>query len=356
MATPQPATTRALGIPELVHEILAHLWQGDWTRTAQVSRLWRAHTETLLYSNPGIGRSYDLEEPGRYRSLRGLVEAVERRTELAIRVKALDLVVQDWGPSPESPTAVQLATKLLLLCINTTSLELGGESTLECCFWFLQPGQADQGNLPRAGNASLVAQLVGIAGSYAAQLTELDLETEHSLSAIAPFLARFVHLGALVLVGSSLDQANISQWPTPTFRLSKLDIFFDLFRDYPFTQTEFDWLTTSSRDSLRHLDLPTTTPDIVDSLGRWGHNLRVLSFMRNGSLSEDQDRTEALNELSGAVGLGRLPSLRKFWISIIVADSEWDQREVVEFANQVEVAAGEVNKELGKELVEIDWG
>jgi hypothetical protein len=119
MPDPNSATARALGIPELLQEVISHLGQSDLVRAVLVCREWRGFAERKLYSEPELWDWPDMTEGGRVDSSRVelFTQTIVRRGELAQAVRAVNLLVVDgWAAPLPDHQIIRMSAKLLSPC------------------------------------------------------------------------------------------------------------------------------------------------------------------------------------------------------------------------------------------------
>jgi hypothetical protein len=168
---------------------------------------------------------------------------------------------------------------------------------------------------------------------------------------IAPVLSSFTRLDYLFLNFFRYEGLHASGWPQPSFRLSELTFkYFFCRRDgnQP-TLADFDWLVSSSRESLRDLNLEGFPPEIAADILGWGGRLQTIRFGVFYWITDGQIR-EVL----------KLATLESLWdLTLVVGPSERthaddDEDEFEEFAARVRQAAADVNKELEMDIVEVE--
>jgi hypothetical protein len=119
MADLNPATTRALGVPELLQEVISHLDQTDLVRAVLVCREWRGIAERKLHSEPKLWDWPDIAEGGRVDSSGGqlFTRTIVCRGELTEAVRAVHLLVADgWNGPMLNPQLIRTSVKLLAAC------------------------------------------------------------------------------------------------------------------------------------------------------------------------------------------------------------------------------------------------
>ncbi len=142
-------------------------------------------------------------------------------------------------------------------------------------------------------------------------------------------------------------------WPLPAFRLHYLTVepHAGLRSDSRPGSAELAWLTASSRESLRHLDLDGFTPDVASHLQSWGGQLRTI---RLGLLYwADRPLVEQ------AAGLARLCSLRRLTLmerpQDTAEDDQFAQDEGDAFEGWLAQAVARVNRELGRQVARVEF-
>lgn len=119
------ATATALGLPELLFEVVSHLDEANLAQTALVSRAFRTASEAAMYDFFSVVNPAEGGRPDR-RRMEGLVATLERRSDLASKVKTMGLIfVGDW--SAQESTQTELETKLLGMCHSLRTLHLEGK-------------------------------------------------------------------------------------------------------------------------------------------------------------------------------------------------------------------------------------
>jgi hypothetical protein len=128
MSSLDSATSRALSVPELLHAILSFAKRAILSRSAQVSQDWRAASERLFYSQVSVDTEDDIwdDKPPR---LEALLRTLSARPDLAKRIAKLNLNVQGDAFAGDSRDnyPFQLATKLMMQCVNLAELKVEGK-------------------------------------------------------------------------------------------------------------------------------------------------------------------------------------------------------------------------------------
>ncbi len=193
--------------------------------------------------------------------------------------------------------------------------------------------------------------LIANAALYSTQITHLFINGLDHFSFLAPFLAPFAKLRSLLVHFHYFVGADASGWPQPRFQLESLTFgywFIDEGSAEP-PLAEFQWLTSSSRESLRHLDIVGYSHAIVADILQWGHNLHTLRIGIFYWINRDQ--------MLQTLELARLRSLHALTISVGPAQMDGGHPETDEFNDfvaELYEAVDGINDELGMEVVVID--
>ncbi len=127
MIQPVSAATRALGVPELLLEMVSGLDQADLYRAALVSRHWHSQAMVALYTRPWL-YSAETADPTSAGRLESLVRTLVAEPALAGRVRGLFVGLPFRLSAVEGPVQeLQLQARLMKLCVGLTSLELEGQ-------------------------------------------------------------------------------------------------------------------------------------------------------------------------------------------------------------------------------------
>ncbi len=131
MAQPVSATAQALGVPELLLEVLSYLGQADLAGAARVSKYWLEETQPLLYAAPevvGPDEGYDWGTV--CETMGALITTLDERPELAKYVTELELVTEGHVISLDKVVTIfgtKWFKRLLMVTPNLTRLDLHGE-------------------------------------------------------------------------------------------------------------------------------------------------------------------------------------------------------------------------------------
>ncbi len=257
-----PATERALGVAELVLAIAAHLdCPADLARAARLSRAWRCGAEEALYRELRLWGIQRVER---------LVRTVTGQPRLGRLARELSFQVEDGPPrAPPDRHMLQLQTTLVSACPNVKRLLVEGRSERARAVHPKVPWEGRPGFLAYAGDGGgRMGQLVATVGLYSTHLVHLWVNGINELDTLAPYLASFSHLRYLLINAHAHWGDSPVAWPKPTFELSTLSFTYAItIRNAdPPDIDQFQWLTDSSRNSLRHLELEGFAPDVVGEL------------------------------------------------------------------------------------------
>lgn len=191
-------------------------------------------------------------------------------------------------------------------------------------------------------------ELVTAAAFCLPKLDSLELDAPDFACQMAPYLARFATLTALSLSADTIAQPNASHWPPPSFRLATLRVTFNLLQeedDYKPCLAEFKWLTASSRESLRHLELEGFECDVVADISDWGHKLETIELGLFYWSTHQQ--------LAEAAELGKLPALRRLTLgaSAVQPALDFDESQIDGYGPRLQDAVDHANRELDREIV-----
>ncbi len=130
MSDPFSSTTQALGVPELVLEVMSYLDQVSLYQAALVCRDWSSKAQLELYRAPELVKEL-ITEPERVTRTRLLVRTVTAVPALAEMVKQLgffnSLIESD--SIEDQDEEVRLQTRLLWLCPKLDTLTVEGKLT-----------------------------------------------------------------------------------------------------------------------------------------------------------------------------------------------------------------------------------
>lgn len=194
-------------------------------------------------------------------------------------------------------------------------------------------------------------RLIGSAASYSQQLTHLWIKDPSGFDSIAPWLASFDQLTHLHLKFPSYDGADASGWVKPKFELRNLKFaywYIDENDDEPYLST-FQWLTASSRASLRHLDIEGYPNGIIGDILNWGDQLHTLRVGVLQWISRER--------MMDTLRLANLHSLCTLIVAVEPAvreDGYPDMYEYGEFLERITEAAVDVNEVLEKMVVAVE--
>lgn len=202
-----------------------------------------------------------------------------------------------------------------------------------------------------------MGQVLPIVGAYSPQLTHLRVCNLHNLSTLAPFLARFTHLTDLYLEECNPDAPNLPQWPAPTFHLTTLSIYLHCpDQRWPVIDAaDFAWLTTSSRASLQYLNLSSGTDGVLRDVLTWGGGLRSVAWFVSHKRVPGRTMAVGGAEAVEVLELARLRGMGKLRVSVELRGLDVGDEDSIEIHEAVEREAKRVNRQLGREVVSVDW-
>jgi hypothetical protein len=163
-------------------------------------------------------------------------------------------------------------------------------------------------------------------------------------------LASFQRLTSLHFKLAEFTGWNLTGWRRPSFRLNRLTLLCGLpCRDSPRPGlAELEWLTASSRDSLRHLRLEGFSSDVIADLLTWSGNLETVRVAVPCWAGRDA--------VHSALEVGRLPGLRRLMLSVgpDALEEERSDDEFDRFAAELRQAATEANTKLGRPIIVVE--
>jgi hypothetical protein len=159
-------------------------------------------------------------------------------------------------------------------------------------------------------------------------------------------LARLTHL---CIIRCSFSNPEIESLASPAFSLTKVTLSFDLALE------GFEWVTSSSRASLRQLSIGYSDPALVSSIVEWGHHLTFLAVAFGADLESEDQVEYGLEEAIEMIELGQLGSLNRLELQIHTSGVPKRGPVMNQFRNKVEGAAKDLNKQVERNVVEIEW-